>query len=764
MAAHVALAAPGAIVAESRDPEPSAGVMVVPGSDPGDREAPLSVQRDARAGEGELRMATSFCRLCGGKCGTVLQIDADDRIVTINGDRANPLTAGYICSKGRGAAEMHRRDDRILRPLKRQADGSFTPIALEEALDEIATQASQIIEAHGPVAIGSFLGTHGYLTATAGVVLSAWMRALGSPNFFSALTIDASNKLVTLGRLGGWAAGKQSFQQANVWLLFGSNPLLSLSGTAGMPPANPQKALKEAKARGLVLIVIDPRRTETAQHADLFIQPRPGEDPAIAAGLLHVILEEGLEDREFCAKWTVGLDALREAVEPFTAEFAAERAGITAAEVRRAARLFAAPDRYGCAGAATGVAMAPYSNLSDHLVECLNVVCGRYRRAGEPLHAVPPFLPRSERRAEVIPPNRTWEHGHKTRTGHGRFFTPEFGHEMPTGVLADEILTPGPGQIRALFVEGGNPAVAIPDQRKIVAALRSVDLLVSIDAFMSATARLAHYVLPPRLLYERADLPGLLGAANKVSLSFAQYTGPIVTPPAGAEVTDDWYVYWGLARRMGRTLTIAGTPLDMNVPPTTDDLLSLITRDGRVSLDELREAPHGRVFDFPAEHVQPGRSDEGRHFEVMPGDVRKELDAYAKRRRPAGHRHLLTVRRMRHVINSLHPASSGSSDQKRHNPAFLHPEDLDALGIVDGARVDITSSYGTVTAVAAPDDRLRRGVVSMAHCFGGLPEDPDKEGACTNLLISTEAGREAHNAMPWMSAVPVSVRAHDVGT
>lgn len=709
-----------------------------------------------------MRTAISFCRICSGNCGTLLTIDEDDRIASIRGDREHPLSQGYACSKGLEAGEMHRRPDRLLHPLKRGRDGSFERIDPDRALDEIAARMEAIIERDGPVAVASFFGTGGYNNAAVTEVLPAFMRAIESPSFFSAVTIDQSCMLVTAARMGAWHAGRQPWSTADVWMLFGTNPLVSLAASGGAPAFNPSKGFREARERGLKLVVVDPRRTETARYADLHLQIRPGGDAALAAGLLRMLLARGLEDRAFCDAHIHGLERLRAGVERFTPEHVERLAGIPARELEAAAELFAAGPR-GCAGAATGVSMSPFSNVTHHLIECLNVVCGRYLREGEAIADPLVLTPREERRAEVVPPSRTWETGHKLRVRELGGLQSQMGHEMPSGALADEILLPGEGQIRALIVQGGNPATAIPDQRKITKALASLELLVSVEPFMGVTARMSHYVLPPTLMYERADFPLWFGLSRRQPCAFANYAEPVVAPPPGAQVLDDWYVYWALAKRMGRTLEIAGEPLEMDAAPSTEDVLRRMARGGEISVDDLRRHPHGRVFDVEPQLVQPAARGHAGRFDVLPDDVADELAAYeaaAGTPSPFGHR--LTVRRMRHAINSYRPQAEASTSRGRrtYNPAYMSPEDLAALGLVDGDRVRLVSDAGEIVAVVAADPGVRPGVVSMAHGWGAGPEDDraaEEAGSCTNLIISTDRDCEAVNAMPRMSAVPVTV-------
>jgi anaerobic selenocysteine-containing dehydrogenase len=705
-----------------------------------------------------VRRAKSFCRICGKGCGVVLEIDDDDRIVSVRGDREHAVTQGYACSKGLASGEMHRRTDRILRPLKRTAEG-FVSIGVEDALDEIADRVAGLIDRFGPHSIAGFLGTTGYFNVPATEMLISWMSALGSRSFFSSHTIDSAPKTVTRFRLGGWSAGRQGWDTADVWMLLGNNALVSLSTQGGMPSGNPAKQLKDAKARGMKLIVVDPRRTETARHADLFLQPRPGEDAAVLAAMLRIILAEGLADAAFCDRYVNGLDGLREAIEPFTPDYAARRSGVAAELIHEAAHLFGGAGKRGCAGGATGVNMSPHSNLVDHLIETLNVVCGRYRRAGEAMaNAGGAFAARAPRYAEVLPPTRPWEHGYRSRI-RGFGTVPGLVPEIPAGILADEILEPGEGQIRCLFVEGGNPAVAIPDQLRVTKAFRALDLLVTVEPFMSATARLADYILPPTLMYERAEIPWQWGADVRVPIPFTQYAPASVDPPDGAELVEDWEVYWGLAKRLGLPLEYRGVPLALEEKPTTDELLALTVRGGQVPFEEVIKHEGGAVHDLPPLVIEPARAEETSRFEVMPEDVSHELADYRLVPEQAGFTHRLTVRRMRHIMNSLDPAVAELDRAGRHNPAYLHPDDIRELGLAPGEQIEIVSDYSSITGIVAADEHLLRGVVSMSHCFGGLPDEEDDpaRGANTGKLTDTHRHVQTINAMPIMSGIPVKI-------
>jgi anaerobic selenocysteine-containing dehydrogenase len=706
----------------------------------------------------------SFCRICIGACGMVLTLDENRRIVEIRGDKDHPASSGYVCVKGLQAPNAHNGPQRLLNPLKRMPDGSFQPIGLEQALDEIANRLERIIERDGAEAVAAFRGTQSGLNSTANYMLPAWLNAIGSPSFFSTMTVDQSAKWVCVERLGTWAAGRHPFHDSDVLMVIGGNPLVSIS-TVGFDTINVARSIKEAKAAGMKLIVIDPRFTETARHADLFLQPRPGEDPAVVAGMLRIILSEGWEDRDFCARYVDNLEGLRRAVQPFTAEYVEARAGLTAGKLREAAQLFAWPAKRGAAIAGTGPDMAPHSNLAEHLIECLNVVCGRYLREGDRVPNPGVLSPRKPRRARVIPPRRSWERGHQSRIrGIGMLYG-----EMMAGIMADEILVPGKGQIKALIVDGGNPVNSLPDQRKTVAALSSLELLVTIDPIMSNTAKLSHYVLPPRLQYERADLPTTRDYETLFfHVPFSQYTGGVAEPPAGSEVVDDWYVFWALAKRLRREIVFDGVPLEMSKPPSTADLIAIVTRTSRVPLDEIKQYPGGKIFDAEPQYVEPAK-DAGGKFAVIPPDVADELAAVAaEASSPSGatlsngqlFTHRLSVRRMREVSNTMYQELPAIHRRRPYNPAWMNPQDLAALGLASGDQVRIVSDHGQITAIVQDDETVRPGVVSMSHGWGPLPEewtDCTTQGSSTSLLVSSERDCEAINAMPRQSAIPVNI-------
>lgn len=709
-----------------------------------------------------MREVKSFCRFCMPFCGTRVTLDDEDHVVQVRGDRDDLMTTGYACIKGLEASAAYYAPDRVLRPLKRQPDGSFAPIAWETALDEIAATIRATVAQYGGESIGGFRGTGAFLNASATSMLPAFLTAIGSHKHFTTYTIDQSAKSVTAGRMGFWNAPRHPLRDSDVRMMFGANPLVSLTNSY-FDMTNPTKRMKEARARGMKLIVIDPRRTETAAFADIFLQPYPGEDPTIAAGLIRIILHEGWEDAAFCRDHVADLEILRTAVDPFTPDYVATRAGIDPADLRAAARLFAVECQRGGAYAGTGPSMAPHSNLSDHLIEALNVICGRYQREGERVVNPGVLRARGDPRAQVIPAGRSWEQGFKSRVGgYGML-----GDEMMGGIMADEILAPGADQVRCFISHGSNLVNVIPDQQKMLRAIETLDLLVNIEPFMNETSRLAHYILPPKMGYEREDLTMFL-YESLYAEPYARYTPAIAAPPAGSDLIDEWEIYWGLAKRLGLDLVYDGVPLDMATKPTTDRLLAIVARHAPVPFAQIKADEMGGIYEGTPQYVGPASDGHSGLFTVAPDDIVAELRQILDERDSHGayhshgaiFSHRLTSRRIRDVQNSAHRNIPAIRKRMPYNFAYLNPADLAAMDLVNGDRIEISSDAGMIPAAVEADAGVKPGVIQMTHGWGGLPGDTsyDRDGANTGLLISTDRNLEPINAMPRMSAVPVNIR------
>ncbi len=711
----------------------------------------------------------SFCRVCQNFCPVDVHI-VDGAVRRITGASDNDIYRGYTCIKGRSHPGLYSHPERVLRSLKRLPDGRLVEIPTLDAVDEIATILGIVVERHGPRAFALFMGTYVPFENPINLsMVASFIRAIGSPMMFTTSTIDQPGKPIARGFHGQWMAPSQAFSEPDVALVVGSNPLVSLVGPAGYPTSFIRK-LEERKGH---LVVIDPRQTETARRASIHLQVKPGEDAAVLAGMIHILIAEGLVDREFIAENVDGYEQLRAAVAPFTPDYVARRAGIDAADLVAAARIIGGAPR-GYAASGTGANMSGSGALVEYLVLCLTSIRGHWTRAGERLPSPSVLTSAIEPpRAQARPPFPEVEHGERLRV---RGLT-QSRAGMPTSALADEILTPGDGQVRALISTGANPAKCIPDQLKVVDALRSLDVLVQVDVQMSATARLADYVIAAQLPYEMPGTNGFMYRMAEYSVGaglpepFGQYTDAVVEPPPGSDVIEQWRFFYLLAQRLGLDLAFDGlvpdgsepTAVDMEGPGDTQALMGIVHAGSRIPLDEVRRHPQGAVFTEPAVHVEPkqdgwsGRLDVGNA--TMLGDLvatvaqepREEDDAYPFR---------LLARRMAHVMNS--PALVAPPNKPAYNPASLHPEDLAALGVAAGALVEIRSARGAVVAVADSDPTMRPGTVSMTHSFGDLPgEDDDvrRWGSSIGRLIADDVAYDRYSGQPRMSNIPVRVAA-----
>ena len=459
-----------------------------------------------------------------------------------------------------------------------------------------------------------YLGTNGLPYPASALMGNAFIRAIESPMFFTANTIDQPGKQIALAAHGHWLGGDLSFDDADSWLLVGTNPVVSKA--IGIPGQNPAQHLKAAVARGMKLIVVDPRRSQTAARAAIHIQPRPGEDVSILAAFINLIITEGRCDTQFLAENVDGFDTLAAAVSPFTPEYAAERADVPVEQIIDAARLFATHGtRGGMVNAGTGPNMGRDGSLLEYLCMCLTTVCGRWARAGEKVLRPNTLLPAFTAKAQAHAPYEGWGYGERLRV---RGLTDTVAG-MPTAALADEILLEGEGQVRALICVGGNPMAAWPDQRKTEQALESLELLVTLDTEMSGTSRMADYVIAPLMQMETpamtagSELIKYYTSGTGIPAPYAQYAPRLIDPPEGSDLTEEWQFFLGLAKRMdlelwfvnffgsggGRFMESAPIVVQLNGDSelTTEELFEQMCSTSRIPLDEVRNHPHGKIFD-----------------------------------------------------------------------------------------------------------------------------------------------------------------------
>jgi anaerobic selenocysteine-containing dehydrogenase len=413
--------------------------------------------------------------------------------------------------------------------------------------------------------------------------------------------------------------------------------------------------------------------------------------------------------------------------------------------------------------------MAAHGVLMDYLVLALNTVCGRWIKAGERMPNRGVLFRQFSGVARAEKPRAATGFGEALRV---RGLT-DTAAGLPTAALAEEILTPGEGQVKALFVVGGNPLLSWPNQAKTRRALESLELLVVVDPVLSETARYAHYIIGPRFGFESPAITfgnegiTVYGLSLGYPEPYAQYQPQLVEPPAGSDVLEDWRIFYELGRRMGYPLAFRGQPFDMSTPPTTDGLLSQFVARSRVPLEEIKRHPHGAVFPDPKPSAEPRDAEWPHRLQLAAPVMIAELEGIAAQSSAAvataaattmapmmgdegGGLRLLMVSRREHALyNSVAHDLPALRRRLPHNPAHLNPVDAARLGVVDGATVEIASSVGRIRAVVHLAADVREGVVSIAHGFAD---------ACTAALIDDATDYEALSGLPRMSAVPVMVR------
>lgn len=708
----------------------------------------------------------TYCRFCLSCC--AMDIDLEDgKPVALRGDVNNPLSGGYTCLRGRELINMQQHPERIKTALKR-VDDKFIEISMDQALDEIADKTRALINSHGGRSIATYNGSWAWSNLPTLPLSKSFHKAIASPSVFSPMTLDQPAKAFMLCRFGLWAGGIHSFKDADVAMFIGNNALLSQYAPAGgLPPYNPVRRLQDALNKGFKLIVIDPRKTEVARRATLHLQVRPGEDTTLLAGIIRIIIDEALYDQAFCDEFIDDLAGLRAQLERFDLDYVAKRADVPANDIVQAARLFAMGPK-GAASTGTGPEMSPRGSLTEHMVMTINALCGRYYREGETPAVAAPLTAARQPRAQVVFPPQAWGEGFVKSRFRG---LTQIGDEMPCNVMADEILTPGEGQIRALFSIGGNPMVAFPNQQKMAKAFDDLELLVAIDPWFSATSRRADYILAPKLALEREDAT-LLGEMY-FEEPYAHYTDRIVEPDG--DLIEEWEFFWQLAKRLDINLDVNGQPVPMDQCPSKYEITEMVAKGSRIPLAKVKAETindGGKIFAEARTTVAAKKLGNENRFRVLPDDVKAQLQEVATEtlnangmaRGDSEHSHLLISRRIKQFFNSTGHNLANLQQKGTTNFAYLHSDDLAAMGIASESIVEIVSTAGSIIGVVKASDDLKPGVISMAHAFGDTDSDINNvknQGSSTNSLVSDEVHYDPITGQARQSAIPVSIRPVD---
>jgi len=653
----------------------------------------------------------AVCNLCEAICG--LRLTVEDGVVTsVRGNLDDPLSRGYICPKGVSLADVYTDPDRLRLPVRRVgtgADASWEELEWDQALDLVADRLAATILEHGGDAVGAYLGNPNAHSLGFGTHGAGFVRSLRTHNRFSASTVDqVPHQLVARLMYGHQLMiAVPDLDRTDFFLVVGANPMAS-NGSLMTVPDFPHR-VRELHDRGGRMVVLDPRRTETAKVADEHHFVRPGTDAAVLLAMLHVLVAEDLARPP---SYVDGLDRLADLVADFTPELAEQASGVSAETVRSLARELASAGS-GVVYGRMGVSTQAFGTVCQWAIACLNLLSGHFDRPGGAMFPEPAVDTVGRR---IIGPGRYDRWRSRVRD------VPEFAGELPASVMAEEMRTPGEGQIRTLVTSAGNPVLSTPDGPGLSGALEELDFMVSVDLYVNETTRHADVILPPTSALER-DQYDLVFHGFAVR-NTARWTPAVFE--AGDDQRHDWQIFGELSKRLNDRL---GTPLADEAAaaaatPPADLVASLLQSGGRATMAELVEHPEG--VDLGAlRPTMPGRlQTSDQRIDLTPPLVTDDLPrlraALGAERPAAAHdgELLLIGRRHKQDCNSwLHNTPRLTRGKPRHH-LLMHPHDLSARGIADGQRVTVTSRVGTVEVEASAVDDMMPGVVSLPHGYG----------------------------------------------
>ncbi len=655
-----------------------------------------------------------ICNLCEATCG--LRIEVEDGVVkSIRGDRDDPFSRGHICPKAIALQDIQEDPDRLRRPVRRTGKGGWEEIGWKEALDDAAERMASVQKTYGRDALAVYLGNpnaHNY-----GSLLFAppLLRSLRSKNTYSATSVDQLPHHVAAALMFGHQLllPVPDIDRTHFMLILGANPLASNGSLMTAPGV--KRRLLALKERGGVLVVVDPRRTETAEIAGRHLFIRPGSDAFLLASLLQVLFSEGLIQLGHLKDLCSSLSTLCELFEDMTPERVAPITGIESESIRQLALEFAEAESAVCYGR-MGVSTQGYGGLCLWMVNLLNIVSGNLDREGGAMFPEPAI--------DILP---SVSRGHLGRWKSRVRGLPEFGGELPVSVLAEEILSEGKDQVRGLFTIAGNPVLSTPNGRQLDAALGKLESMVSIDFYINETTRHADLILPPTAPLERDhyDLVFNILAVRNV----ARYSKPVLRTAAGA--LHEWQILSELHRRLdrgglgARMRRIANPRLGprrlIDLGLRTGPYGSLIPGRG-LTLGGLERSFHGEDLGPLRPCIEKRLQTSSRRIELAPEPFVRDL---ARLRRDLEFNESVSGRSLT-LIGRRHLRSNNSwmhnyvrlMGGKNRCTLLMHPDDARRCALESGQRVEVSSRVGRVTVALEVTDEMMPGVVSLPHGWG----------------------------------------------
>ena len=687
-------------------------------------------------------------------CGVLVEVDGR-RVRAVRGDPDDPFSRGHICPKAAALADLHDDPDRIRTPLIREGR-AWRAASWGEALAQAADGLARVRRRHGRDAVAVYYGNPVAHNLGLMTHLLPFTRALRTRNVYSASSADQLPQMLTALRMFGHFGliPVPDVDRTDFFLILGANPLVSNGSLMSAPGM--RRRLAAVRARGGRVVVVDPRRTETAAAADEHLAIRPGADALLLAALLHVICAEQRTTLGRLAGRVKGLDALAELVAELPPERVAGRTGIPAPAIRRLATDFATARRAAGYGR-VGLCTQRHGTLAVWLLQALNLVTGRLDEAGGLLLTTPAV-------DGVGILSRLGFRGSFGRWRGGALRLPEFTGELPVAALADEIEVRGTGAVRALITVAGNPVLSAPNGRRLDRVLGSLEHVVAIDPYLNETTRHAHVLLPPAppLARPHYDLALNVFAVRNV----AKYAAPV--RPAAPRERHDWEILAELAGRLFAPRPLRAAAVRALAQLTPDRILDLLLRLGphRLSLARLRAAPHG----LDLGPLQPGRiasrvaTPDGL-IDLAPEDFVRE--ARTRLLGEAGQQTngelTLIGRRHVHSNNSWLHNSPRLMQGRDRCTLLVHPDDAAPRGLATGALAEVASEAGSVTVPVEVTDTVRPGVVSLPHGWGH-----HRDGVCLRVAgqhpgasannVTSERHLDTLSGNAAFNGVPVTVR------
>jgi anaerobic selenocysteine-containing dehydrogenase len=731
------------------------------------------------------------CPFCEATCGLEIETDGHE-VVSVRGDADDVFSRGFICPKAYGIKQLHDDPDRLTAPLVRR-NGELVEATLDEAFEEIDRRLAPILAEHGRNAVAVYIGNPNAHNLSALLYGPAWLRALGTQNLYSASTLDQMPKQVSAGLMFGTMLSipVPDVDRCEHLLLLGANPLVSNGSLLTAPDMRGR--LRRIRERGGKVVVVDPRRTRTADEADEHHFIRPGTDALLLAAMACTLVEEELDTPGRLATLSNGLDHVREVVRGFPPEAVAEPCGIAAGEIRRMARELAAADR-AAVYARIGTCTQEFGTLASWLVDVLNVLTGNLDREGGAMFA----------RAAAGQRNSSGAPGSGRGVRFGRWASrvrglPETYGELPVACLAEEIETPGEGQVRALITVAGNPLVSAPNAGRLERAVETLDFMLAVDIYVNETTRNADVILPGPEPLEKShyDVALYQLAARNV----ANYSPPVIEgdgPPEwevllrlagvvtgqGPNVDVDALDRLVIETLVRREVAIPGSAVEERDPDELlaaleprrgpERLLDFMLRTGPygdglgndpqgLTLETLERSPHG-VDLGPLRPRLPDalRTPSGR-IELAPEPIVDDLERLrAALRRPRNGGLVLIGRRQLRSNNSWMHNLPALVKGKERCTMHIHPDDADRLGLEDGRQALLRSAAGELEAPVEITDAIMPGVVSIPHGWGHdaagarLRVATEHAGVNSNLLAD-ESMVEPLSGNAILNGIPVEV-------